>query len=495
VYTYSIAARYMFKRRSTKFAIILVAIIVLLYLMVISVLEGFKNHYMDKIQSIMAHVTVDVGNYAGGIEYPKEWAKELSTFDPGIKGVTAGIESPAMAIFKSTRTMGTLRGIDLKDELTTGRIKDILQPNTLTEFGTQKFGGKKYDGCIVGGAWRKAYNLKINQRISFVIIDESNDPKPKDFNIIGFYEGKNPYLEGGAYIDRKVLAEQLQVDGHAKTLYFWLTNPNRPDLKDFKRKLGDRMREILEREDKKLADEILVALKPEDKKMYDAARAILQRTDPALKENAIAAMTSTSQANREFKLLADSMIEVLKKKDERLANRIIEILNREERTEKVNVETWQEKDNNFYEAVTQENLMMRGIMGVFLMLTNVMLFLIFDAMVSEKIRDIGALRALGASPGGIRKCFLMQAFFIGAMGVVIGMVSAEVLLHYMNAIPFIRNNIYPSSAFAVTEIPYVTLNYDRIVIAVSSISFALAGAAYPAVRASRMNPVECLRHE
>ena len=66
-----------------------------------------------------------------------------------------------------------------------------------------------------------------------------------------------------------------------------------------------------------------------------------------------------------------------------------------------------------------KNLMMRAIMGVFLLLTGFMLLLIFDGMVSEKTRDIGALRALGASPAGILKCFLLQAFFIGALGVLI----------------------------------------------------------------------------
>ena len=62
----------------------------------------------------------------------------------------------------------------------------------------------------------------------------------------------------------------------------------------------------------------------------------------------------------------------------------------------------------------------------------------------------------------------MQALFIGLMGVAIGMGLAELLLNYMNDIPWVRN-IYPSDAFAVDRIPHVTLNFDRLVIAGASI--------------------------
>ena len=48
--------------------------------------------------------------------------------------------------------------------------------------------------------------------------------------------------------------------------------------------------------------------------------------------------------------------------------------------------------------------------------TAIIMFLIFGRLVAEKVRDIGALRAIGATPAGIRACFLMQAFLIGFVG-------------------------------------------------------------------------------
>jgi ABC-type lipoprotein release transport system permease subunit len=484
VYTYSIAARYMLKRPISYVAILLVAFVVMMYLMVISVLEGFKDNFMDKIQNIEAHVTIDIGKYAGGIAHPEQWADEIAHMEPGIKGVTLGIETPAMAIFPKDRTIGTLRGIDLDRELKIGRLNEILDPKDLTEFGVQEFNKRKYNGCIVGGAWKSQFHLKKNDRVTFIFSDDSDKANTKTYNVIGFYEGKNPYLENGAFIDRKVLADELSVSGRAKTLYVWLNEPNRPDLAAVKDRLKKKMEQIVLRDEEKLVVELLAALKAGDPKL-------VERIVPVFNPDKAVAIAAIGPLNGRDAAVTDKALDVLRAKDEHLAERLIEGLNRENRASKVNVETWQEKDGNFYDMVTRENLMMRSIMGVFLALIAFILFLIFGRLVAEKVRDIGALRALGASPGGIMKCFLIQGFFIGAIGVVLGLAMAEVFLRNMNEIAWFRN-IYPKDS---DLIPYVTLSIDRYLIVGLTLFSALAGAFFPAWRASRLNPVECLRHE
>ncbi len=484
MYIYSIAARYLFRRAVSYVAILLVAIIVMLYLMVISVLEGQKDNFMDKIQNIEAHITVDIGNYAGGIARPEEWADELAKMEVGIKGVTIGIGTPAMADFPKDRTIGTLRGIDLDREFKTGRIKEILNPKDITAFGVQEFNKKKYDGCIVGGAWKTQFRLHINDRVTFIFKDEGGGVSTKAYNVIGFYEGKNPYLETGAFIDRRLLADQLNVSGRAKTLYVWLNDPNRADLNAVKERVRKRMAEIVNREDEKLTAEIFATLKAADPKIAD-------RITPVFSPDKATAVAAIGPLNGRDAVVFDKAQEILRAKNERLVERLIEGMNRDNRASKINVETWQEKDGNFYEMVTRENQVMRSIMGVFLVLIAFILFLIFGRLVAEKVRDIGALRALGASPGGIMLCFLIQGFIIGAMGVGLGLAMAETFLRHMNEIAWIRDAIPKDS----DNIAYVTLNYDRLLIAVCTLVSSLAGAFFPAWRASRMNPVECLRHE
>jgi len=423
MYVFSVALRHLRTRSITWVAGALIALVVTLYLLIISVLEGSKEHWMDKLQSIMAHASVSVGELAGGIQRPEPWADELAKVDPGIRGVTIGLESPAMAIFDSARTVGTLRGIDLQRELKYGRLKEIMTPHDLTEFGFHEAGNLKLPGCIVGGAWRRSYNLKIGERVTFLFSDEEGEARSRAFYIIGFFEGKNPYLETAAYVDRQNLAELIGVKGQAKTLYLWLTEPNRPDLKELKEKVREKM----------------VAIVHRDIPEYHHENAVI-------------------------------------------------------------VDTWQDKDNKFYQAITTENMMMRIIMCVFLGLLAFVMYLIFGRLVAEKVRDVGVLRAMGATPAGIRSCFLVQALFIGGLGLLVGFVGSYVLISNLNGIvEFLavtaHIDLFPGEAFGHERVMTRTLGFDIGIIAAATMISAFLGALIPALQASRMNPVECLRHE
>ena len=71
-------------------AIVIIAKIVILYLLFISVMEGFKLTYMQKLRTILAHVTVRVGDVPWGIIHPQAWAAELEKIE-GVRGVTISI--------------------------------------------------------------------------------------------------------------------------------------------------------------------------------------------------------------------------------------------------------------------------------------------------------------------------------------------------------------------------------------------------------------------
>jgi len=423
MYILSVALRHLRSRSITWVASAMIAVVVVLYLLIISVLEGSKQHWMDKLQSIMAHVTVGVGELAWGIQKPEEWAGEISKVDPGIRGVTIGLESPAMAIFDNARTVGTLRGIDLDNELKIGRLKETLFPKDIKEFGQHEQNGRALPGCIVGGAWKRSYGLSVGGRVTFLFSDDEGEARSRAFAIIGFFEGKNPYLETAAYVDRKLLSDLIGVSGRAKTLYVWLSDPNRRDLVAVRNKLREKTQELVLRD----------------------------------------------TTNRKL-------------------------------AEVVNVETWQDKDNQFYQAITSENRMMRIIMGIFLALLSFIMFLIFGRLVAEKVRDIGALRAMGATPNGILACFLTQALFIGSLGLLAGLLGAFVMIANLNGIiDFIAQtfhiDLFPGDAFGPDRLLTLTLPSDVVIISVLTMTSALIGAYLPALRAARMNPVECLRHE
>jgi len=433
MYVFAIAFRLLRTRKISWVATLIVAVIVFLYLLIIAVLEGFKAHYMDKIQSIKAHMTVRIGHIGDGMVYPETWASKVEKV-PEIRGVTIGLDIPTLAQFNTGRTIGVLRGIDLDRELEHGRLKEILKPRELTSFGEFDVGGgRKRQGCIIGGLWRRKFSIKEGDLVTFCFTEltAEEDPRAVQYKVVGFFEGQSEYLENAAYVDRKTLAERVGIEGRAKTLSIWVEgDPDRPDLDAIRERVKTRMAAVLK----------------EDVPEYPGF------------------------------------------------------------SEWLAVDTWREKDSNFYWAVTRENAIMRFIMAIFLFFSAFIIALILAQLVAEKTRDIGTLRALGTTRKGILLCFVMQGFLISAIGLAAGLPLATLFVAHVNEVEagvagflafFGKENfrVFPSSDFLLTAIPTNLRAFDIVLITILALASGLLGALIPALLAARKSPVECLRHE
>jgi putative ABC transport system permease protein len=109
----------------------------------------------------------------------------------------------------------------------------------------------------------------------------------------------------------------------------------------------------------------------------------------------------------------------------------------------------------------------------------------------ERRREIGVLKALGASDRDVRSLFFVEAgamgFFGGICGVVIGWLISEAL-NWGTMIYLKRENI------AAVQIAYVTWWLAALAIAIS-VGISLVAGLYPAARAAKLDPVEALRYE
>src|SRR6187397_1270531 len=114
-------------------------------------------------------------------------------------------------------------------------------------------------------------------------------------------------------------------------------------------------------------------------------------------------------------------------------------------------------------------------------------FLIFNTLsmtVSERMREVGLLRAAGARRGQVMSFMLTQALVLGVVGSVLGLVLGALLAAGMVA--FVR-----TVGSVTLERPALPL--DAIVFAlIVGIGVTLAAALEPARRASRIQPVEAL---
>jgi putative ABC transport system permease protein len=109
----------------------------------------------------------------------------------------------------------------------------------------------------------------------------------------------------------------------------------------------------------------------------------------------------------------------------------------------------------------------------------------------ERRREIGIMKAIGASDGDVKKLFFAEAGAMGALGGVVGVVLGWLIGHIINLgtnIYLKRQSLPPESFWSV---PWWLVGAAIIFAFVVS----LVSGLYPAARAARLDPVQALRYE
>lgn len=164
------------------------------------------------------------------------------------------------------------------------------------------------------------------------------------------------------------------------------------------------------------------------------------------------------------------------------------------------IETWKDRNHTLIDAVENETGLVLFIFGV-ISLTSVFLVLaIFWAMVSEKTRDIGVLRAIGASRGGVAWLWVRYGLSIGIIGAVLGGIAAYLIVWNINPIHewlgrVLHIVIWNPKVYYFSTIPHEVNPWRAAIVLLSGVLASVIGALIPAIKAANMDPVRALRWE
>ena len=132
------------------------------------------------------------------------------------------------------------------------------------------------------------------------------------------------------------------------------------------------------------------------------------------------------------------------------------------------------------------SFVLAGIASISLVVGGVIIMNTLLTSVMERTREIGVMKAVGASSMQVLRVFLIEAALIGFIGGVLGVGLGVVLAKLIE----LAGRAYMGSGFVVLvnpELMLFSLGFALLVGVVSGI--------YPAYRASRLEPVEALRYE
>jgi putative ABC transport system permease protein len=121
---------------------------------------------------------------------------------------------------------------------------------------------------------------------------------------------------------------------------------------------------------------------------------------------------------------------------------------------------------------------------VLISILNVMLMAVY-----ERVREIGTIAAIGTLPGKILSLFLVEGFFLGVSGAVVGVLVGlgTIAILHVAKLPITFGQ--GSYLLAPTIDPFEVLTASLMVIGVS-----ILASVQPAFKASRMEPIDALRH-
>ena len=161
---------------------------------------------------------------------------------------------------------------------------------------------------------------------------------------------------------------------------------------------------------------------------------------------------------------------------------------------------WMDENATILSALVVEKNMMFYLLFFIVLVAALCILSAQITFVVQKTREIGMLKALGASNVQVSGIFLSQSMIIGVLGVLAGMGLGLLAVTYRNEfLEFMRWStgwqLFPESVYGFNQLPAIIDAHDVAIICGLSLLICILGGVLPSVRAGRLKPVEALRYE
>jgi lipoprotein-releasing system permease protein len=149
------------------------------------------------------------------------------------------------------------------------------------------------------------------------------------------------------------------------------------------------------------------------------------------------------------------------------------------------VESWQQLNAQLVSALNAQSVSTTLIRGVVMIVVVLGIASVLVVSVMQKRREIGILRAMGATQGQILRVFLLQGALVGAAGSALGVLLAVVLIWAFTT--FVKGSD-GLPLFSITLAPALAVR-----IALIATACGVLAAVAPARRAAALDPAQAIR--
>ncbi len=164
------------------------------------------------------------------------------------------------------------------------------------------------------------------------------------------------------------------------------------------------------------------------------------------------------------------------------------------------VQTWEQKQGALLGAVAIEQGILNLLLFFIIAVAGFGILAIFSMIVVEKTRDIGVMKALGASTSGVRGIFLGYGLLLGMVGSGVGTAIGLAFVANINWVEkqlskVLGHRVFDDTIYYFSEIPTKVDPWTLFWIVFGALLIAAVASVWPAQRAARLHPVRALRFE
>jgi lipoprotein-releasing system permease protein len=166
----------------------------------------------------------------------------------------------------------------------------------------------------------------------------------------------------------------------------------------------------------------------------------------------------------------------------------------------IQVMSWEEKQGALLAAISIEKGILNVLLFMIVAVAGFGILAIFSMIVVEKTRDVGILKSLGASNGGVMSIFLTYGLLLGLIGAGLGTLAGVTITVNINEIEHYLSSwtgieIFNRDVYYFKDIPFDIQPWTLILVNVGSVAIAVLFSVLPALRAAMLHPVRALRYE
>jgi lipoprotein-releasing system permease protein len=156
------------------------------------------------------------------------------------------------------------------------------------------------------------------------------------------------------------------------------------------------------------------------------------------------------------------------------------------------VQSWIERNRALFSALQLEKIALGVIVFLIVVVAAFNIVSTLVMVVSDRTKEIGILRTMGMTEKGIMRVFIIQGVWIGVIGTTAGAALGIALSWSLDRFELIK---IPGDVYFVDHLPATMDPVTIVVIVLASILVSFGATIHPARQASRLQPVDAIRHE